>query len=136
MINLTNDGWFGWWMPGREHHMLTARWRCLELGVPMVRVANTGISGAFDQRGREISRGVADPATGRAVLGRGSGTAVIEIPTVSGRTIYTRVGDVGGWGCLAATGGLVVAAVARGRSKRRKDEDGERDGSLAGAPGS
>lgn len=118
MINLTNDGWFGWWVPGREHHMLTARWRCLELGVPMVRVANTGISGAFDQRGRVLGKGVADPVTGQAVLGRGSGTAVMEIPTVEERTIYSNLGDVTGWGCLGAAGGLVVAAGARGRSKR------------------
>ncbi|MCL4220124.1 MAG: apolipoprotein N-acyltransferase [Phycisphaerales bacterium] len=117
MINLTNDGWFGWWEPGREHHMLTARWRCLELGVPMVRVANTGISGAFDQRGRVVAQGVVD-AVGREVPGRGSGVAVMEIPTVSGRTMYARVGDVAGWGCLGASAGLVLAAAVRGRSKR------------------
>lgn len=129
MINLTNDGWFGWWMPGREHHKLTARWRCLELGVPMIRAANTGISCGFDERGRLVAEGVREVETGAAVLGRSAGTRVIEIPTVRGRTIYARIGDVLGWVCLGLSGcvgGAVLAlALVRGRSNRQRGPQDE-----------
>lgn len=116
MMNLTNDGWFGSWTPGREHHMLTARWRCIELGVPMIRSANTGICCAFDQQGRVIGEGVVNPRTGDWGLAKKEGTAQYEIPLVEGRTIYARTGDVMGWGCLVAAGGLVLCSGVRGRS--------------------
>src|SRR5690606_24648013 len=44
MINPSNDGWFGQWAGGRVQHLLTARWTALQLGTPMVRVVNTGVS--------------------------------------------------------------------------------------------
>lgn len=120
MMNLTNDGWFGAWMPGREHHMLTARWRCIELGVPMVRSANTGICAAFDEQGRLVGQGVVDPATGTGGLAMLEGIALYEVPLVEGRTIYAGIGDILGWGCLASTGGLVLLAALRGRSIPRE----------------
>ncbi len=54
LVNFSNDGWFGDWDPGRQVHMLAARWRCVELGLPMVRAVNTGISAAIDRRGQLI----------------------------------------------------------------------------------
>lgn len=54
LVNFSNDGWFGWWDPGRQVHLLAARWRCVELGMPMVRAVNTGISTAVDRRGRVL----------------------------------------------------------------------------------
>lgn len=127
MINLTNDGWFGGWMPGREHHQLTARWRCLELGVPMIRAANTGISCGFDERGRLIAEGVRDVETGAEVLGLSAGTRVIEIPTAQERTIYARTGDVLGWSCLSASGVVLVLAGTRGRSIRHRSKQQARE---------
>ncbi len=55
MVLATNDGWFGAADRGREMH-LAPRWRCLELGLPMVRSANTGISAVIDHKGRVLGR--------------------------------------------------------------------------------
>ena len=54
ILNVTNDAWFGN-TPGPYQHMHQARLRAVEAGVPMVRVANNGISGVFDAYGRAVS---------------------------------------------------------------------------------
>lgn len=51
LINLTNDGWFGT-TSGPYQHLHQARVRAVEFGVPVIRVANNGISAVIDGRGR------------------------------------------------------------------------------------
>lgn len=105
MINLTNDGWFGSWDAGRRQHMQLARWRCLELGTPMVRSANTGISALIDPRGRLVRAGV----DGQANQSRVDGVLVVDVPGPAGTTVYARVGDVFGAGIM----GLALLLFAR-----------------------
>ncbi|MEO1749904.1 MAG: apolipoprotein N-acyltransferase, partial [Pseudomonadota bacterium] len=54
ILNVTNDAWFGN-TPGPYQHMHQARLRAVENGIPLVRVANNGISGVFDPYGRAVS---------------------------------------------------------------------------------
>lgn len=65
IVNVTNDAWFGD-TPGPYQHFRQAQIRAVETGVPLIRAANTGISGVVDQRGRIVdalsidARGIVD----------------------------------------------------------------------------
>jgi apolipoprotein N-acyltransferase len=65
IVNVTNDAWFGD-TPGPYQHFRQAQVRAVETGLPLVRAANTGISGVIDERGSVVdalavdTRGVID----------------------------------------------------------------------------
>ena len=53
LLNLTNDAWYGR-SAGPHQHWVQTKMRAIEEGVPIVRAASTGISGAADQYGRVL----------------------------------------------------------------------------------
>ncbi|MGR3662947.1 MAG: apolipoprotein N-acyltransferase [Paracoccaceae bacterium] len=82
MLMITNDAWFGKWI-GPAQHFAQAQARSIELGLPMVRVANTGISGVIDARGQIVDalpQGVA-------------GFLDVRLPAARPPTLYSRFGD-------------------------------------------
>ena len=54
LINITNDAWFGKTV-GPHQHLALAKIKAVELGLPLVRVANTGISAFISPYGEEIT---------------------------------------------------------------------------------
>jgi apolipoprotein N-acyltransferase len=53
ILNVTNDAWFGN-TPGPYQHFRQAEIRAVELGLPMIRAANNGISAVVDAHGRVL----------------------------------------------------------------------------------
>ena len=83
LLNITNDAWFGM-SSGPYQHFAMARVRAVEQGLPLVRVAGTGISAIVDAYGRTL---------GRLDLGR-SGVLDGALPTALDEpTPYVWLGD-------------------------------------------
>ncbi|WP_092499647.1 apolipoprotein N-acyltransferase [Meinhardsimonia xiamenensis] len=100
ILQITNDAWFGT-LAGPQQHLAQARLRAVETGLPVVRVANTGISAVIDTRGQVI---------GSLPLGE-AGYLDLALPPPERPTIYARAGDAPvillltvGLAALAATG--------------------------------
>ncbi len=83
MVQVTNDAWFGTFS-GPQQHLEQARMRAIEMGVPLVRVANTGISAVFDARG---------VLAGQIELGE-QGILDLEVPPALAPTVYSRTGHI------------------------------------------
>jgi len=121
MVNVTNDGWF------RDsaqplQHFNNALFRCIEFRRPMIRAANTGVSGFIDERGSvydrrstdKFARVLRDEESGSTHI-RGSIPANVEVNLNPPMTIYARYGDVFsvGMGVLALLAAAFSFLVAR-----------------------
>jgi apolipoprotein N-acyltransferase len=98
LVTVSNDAWFGDSF-GPYQHMQMARMRALELGIPLVRSTNDGISAVVDARGNMISK-----------LERYTqDTLAYEIALLSYQTLYRQYGLLGIYLILAMS--LLVFSV-------------------------
>lgn len=97
VVQVTNDAWFGAAV-GPWQHLSLARLRAIEFGLPVLRVANTGVSAIIDARGQI-----------RAELGLGEvGILDAALPASLPPTLYARLGDLPVWlAYLALLAGLL-----------------------------
>jgi apolipoprotein N-acyltransferase len=103
-VTMTNDGWFlrsaaSW------QHFRHAQFRCVETKLPMVRAANTGVTGVIDRYGRPTHILQND---GGDTFIEGVLLAEVAVPVQPARTFYTLNGEVFSLACLG------VVAVACG----------------------
>lgn len=117
LVNVTNDAWFDAYIAPWQH-LRNAVLRAVENRVPLVRAANTGVTGVVEPSGRLaafLSDG-ADRTDGPGVL-----WADVPVPAdAAPLTFYARYGDIYGIACAAATVLWPLAAL-RNRRKTKKD---------------
>jgi apolipoprotein N-acyltransferase len=97
IVNITNDAWFGRTL-GPWQHLAQSRMRAVEEGIPMMRVANNGISAGFDSHGRILGQIALDAV----------GTIDLSVPSAVTPTIFARYGNAGFFGLLMLAGFLFV----------------------------
>lgn len=104
LVVVTNDAWFGD-SAGPRQHLDQGRLRAVELGLPMARAANTGVSALIDPVGRYV---------GRLALYE-SGAIDAPLPEALAPTLYARLGDGPFFVMLASV--LAGAALRKGHRK-------------------
>lgn len=104
LLQITNDAWFGK-VSGPYQHLALARLRAIEQGLPLVRVANTGVSAVIDARGRVLAS---------MPLGA-QGRLDAALPGALPPTPYARWGDRPVLVLLAAFVGILVVVRRRAR---------------------
>lgn len=105
LMQITNDAWFGA-LSGPYQHLAQARLRAVEQGLPMVRVANTGVSAMIDPRGR---------ITASLPLGE-AGWRDAALPTPLPPTLYARTGELP---MLLLILGLLIVSAGSYRQRQR-----------------
>jgi apolipoprotein N-acyltransferase len=104
ILNVSNDAWYGR-TSGPYQHFAMARTRAVEEGLPLIRVANNGITGVVDADGRVLAHTSLDAV----------GQADIALPQAGTATPYSRFGD---WIFLVLL--LVGTAIALGSTHTRR----------------
>jgi apolipoprotein N-acyltransferase len=107
LVNISNDGWSRSRTEHWQHASMNV-FRAVENRTYYVRVGNTGITGVIDKTGRFV----------KAMPPYDRGYWIGEIGGASGRTLYTRFGDVFGWACLLATVIMVIIVVLKPLQRR------------------
>lgn len=108
ILQITNDAWFGTFS-GPQQHLVQARFRAIEFGLPFVRAANTGVSAVIDARGGMV-----------AALPLGvAGKLDAALPGALPPTLYARLGD---WPLLG--GAILVLGWLASRLRKGVDAAG------------
>lgn len=108
LVTITNDAWFGRTSAPYQHFSM-AVFRAVENRVPVVRSANTGISGFIDPGGRIINESKIFVET----------SMTESVPLGKDKSIYTRVGDIFAWLCMAGSLLMIVIRIFQGRDVKK-----------------
>jgi apolipoprotein N-acyltransferase len=92
IVNITNDAWFGK-TNGPYQHFSMAVFRAIENRKPVIRAANTGISGFIDSSGRILQTSDIFVRT----------TLKADLKTDSSLSFYTKYGDLFSFFCIVAS---------------------------------
>ena len=92
IVTITNDAWFGR-TTGPYQHFSMAVFRAIENRKPVLRAANTGISGYIDSSGRILRT---TPLFERRV-------ETVDVTTDQTRSFYSRYGDIFSYLCIVVS---------------------------------
>ena len=125
MVNMSNDGWFIAQLPDRQwasteldQHLAGYVFRAIESRRPVVRAVNTGISGFVDSSGRIVAL-VEHEQTGQNKMI--TGTAHMQVLVDKRRSLYSLMGDLPAWLCVAA-GAVTLLMLYRPRRPKPQKE--------------
>ena len=109
IIGISNDSWFGAGL-GPAQHYAQHRYRAIESGLPMARVATRGITAMVDGFGREVDRGrpvYGDPDGWRSSVAR------VPLPEALPTPPFQRFGPTFYWLSLLCLGGFAFLSWRR-----------------------
>lgn len=102
IVVISNDAWFGGGL-GPAQHYAQNRYRAIESGLPMARVATRGMTAVVDGYGREVARG--NPAPGDPAGWRSS-VVRTGLPGKLANTPFQRFGETFYWLTMVLFAGL------------------------------
>lgn len=103
ILQVTNDAWFGPFTGPFQHFQLS-RLRAIEMGLPLVRVGNTGVTAVIDARGRVVEA---------LPFGQPGALDVAQLAMGLPATPYARQGDLFAWLLLLGLSGLSLMPQRR-----------------------
>ncbi len=109
IVNVTNDGWFAR-SAAAAQHFTNAKFRAIELRRPMIRCANTGVSGVISTTG--FAQTLTDENGSHFT--RGHLLATAKVPLNPTATLYQKWGD---WPVYLAAIVSLLLMVGIGRRK-------------------
>jgi apolipoprotein N-acyltransferase len=104
MVTITNDAWFGK-TSGPYQHFSMAVFRAVENRKPVIRAANTGISGFIDSNGRILSK---TDLFQRVIL-------TGDVKTDNKISFYSKYGDLFMYICIICS--IILIAHLFGKSR-------------------
>ncbi len=104
ILQITNDAWFGT-LTGPWQHLAQARFRAIEQGMPLIRVANTGVTAVIDAQGRILDQ---------LPFGQAAFLDVARVPGTLPAPPYARYGETP---VLLLLAGLALGLILGARHK-------------------
>ncbi len=98
------------WRAVGPTHSLMAEFRAIENGVSLVRPARWGVHSAVDPYGRTLAK--MDEFTPEQLV------MVAQVPVRGVRTVYSRIGDLFAWLCVAGLLGAIAWGIQRTRQMK------------------